>query len=556
MLIYSTLLLLTSNAMNNRRDSSIIYSRISIIILINTILLLYIILNINYTYKGLILYNGYIDIKNYLLVFIIFILIISAIIISINSVYPRKIFIKNTTWNNIYTQNLSNIINKMSDQYRIIEYPLILLFCIMGVIFLILSSDLISVFLSIELQSYSLYLISSIYRNSEASITAGLTYFLLGGLSSCIILLGISLIYINYGNTNIENIYIINNIFNSLKSNVYNTEVYIDNINIVYLYLYMYTQYLYVQIALAIISIGLLFKISAAPFHFWSPDVYDAIPTIVTTFVAIIPKISILILLYNISYYTYNDNWIGLSWSNTLIISSILSFIVGSILGLVQYRIKRLFAYSTISHIGFMLLGLSINNLESIRALFFYIMQYTISNLNTFLILIIMGNSLYIYITDKKYDIKEKEYSPIQLLTQLKGFFYINPMLSISLSLTFFSFIGIPPLIGFFGKQMILTVAIDKGFIFTVIIAIMTSVISAVYYLILIKNIYFQKSDYKLNNKILQNINKNVQIKNYIKYDNIILSDSLSLTVSIITLVIIFFMFFDYEIIKLIYIIT
>ena len=556
MLIYSTLLLLTSNAMNNRRDSSIIYARISIFILINTIFLLYLILNINFSYKGLILYNGYLDIKNYLLVFIIFILIISALIISINSIYPRTIFIKNTTLNNKYIQNITNVINKMSDQYRIIEYPLILLFCIMGVIFLVLSSDLISVFLAIELQSYSLYLISSIYRNSEASITAGLTYFLLGGLSSCIILLGISLIYINYGNTNIENIYIINNIFNSLKSNVYNSEIYIDNINIVYLYLYMYTQYLYVQIALAIISIGLLFKISAAPFHFWSPDVYDAIPTIVTTFVAIIPKISILILLYNISYYTYNDNWIGLSWSNTLIISSILSFIVGSILGLVQYRIKRLFAYSTISHIGFMLLGLSINNLESIRALFFYIMQYTISNLNTFLILIIMGNSLYIYITDKKYDIKEKEYSPIQLLAQLKGFFYINPMLSISLSLTFFSFIGIPPLIGFFGKQMILTVAIDKGFIFTVIIAIMTSVISAVYYLILIKNIYFQKSDYKLNNKILQNINKNVQIKNYIQYDNIILSSSLSLIVSIITLMIIFFMFFDYEIIKLIYMIT
>jgi NADH-ubiquinone oxidoreductase chain 2 len=459
-------------------------------------------------------------------------------------------------WNNTYIQNLTNIINKMSDQYRIIEYPLILLFCIMGVIFLILSSDLISVFLSIELQSYSLYLISSIYRNSESSITAGLTYFLLGGLSSCIILLGISLIYINYGNTNIENIYIINNIFNSLKNNVYNTEIYIYNINIIYLYLYMYTQYLYVQIALAIISIGLLFKISAAPFHFWSPDVYDAIPTIVTTFVAIVPKISILILLYNISYYTYNDNWIGLSWSNTLIISSILSFIIGSVLGLVQYRIKRLFAYSTISHIGFMLLGLSINNLESIRALFFYIMQYTISNLNTFLILLIMGNSLYTYVTNQKYDIREREYSPIQLLTQLKGFFYINPMLSISLSLTFFSFIGIPPLIGFFGKQMILTAAIDKGFIFTVIIAIITSVISAVYYLILIKNIYFQKSDYKLNNKIFNKINKNIEIKSYIIPENIVLSSYLSLIISIITLIIIFFIFFDYEIIKLIYIIT
>jgi NADH-ubiquinone oxidoreductase chain 2 len=183
-------------------------------------------------------------------------------------------------------------------------------------------------------------------------------------------------------------------------------------------------------------------------------------------------------------------------------------------------------------------------------------MQYTISNLNTFLILLIMGNSLYTYVTNQKYDIREREYSPIQLLTQLKGFFYINPMLSISLSLTFFSFIGIPPLIGFFGKQMILTAAIDKGFIFTVIIAIITSVISAVYYLILIKNIYFQKSDYKLNNKIFNKINKNIEIKSYIIPENIVLSSYLSLIISIITLIIIFFIFFDYEIIKLIYIIT
>jgi NADH-ubiquinone oxidoreductase chain 2 len=203
-----------------------------------------------------------------------------------------------------------------------------------------------------------------------------------------------------------------------------------------------------------------------------------------------------------------------------------------------------------------MLLGLSINNLESIRALFFYIMQYTISNLNTFLILIVMGNSLYTYVSNKKYDIKEREYSPIQLLSQLKGFFYINPVLSISLSLTFFSFVGIPPLIGFFGKQMILTAAIDKGFIFTVIVAIITSVISAVYYLILIKNIYFEKTEYKYNNKIIQNINKNVEINNYIKSDNIILSSCLPLIISIITLIIMFFIFFNYEIIKLIYIIT
>jgi NADH-ubiquinone oxidoreductase chain 2 len=197
-----------------------------------------------------------------------FVLIISSIIISLNSVYPRKLFNENIILNNKYTYNIVNIINKMSDQYRIIEYPLILLFCIIGVIFLLLSSDLVSIFLSIELQSYSLYLISSIYRNSESSVTAGLTYFLLGGLSSCIILLGIGLIYVNYGNTNIENIYIINNIFNSLKNNIYTSPNDTDILNIIYLYLYLHTQYLYVQIAIAIISIGFLFKISAAPFHF------------------------------------------------------------------------------------------------------------------------------------------------------------------------------------------------------------------------------------------------------------------------------------------------
>jgi len=129
-------------------------------------------------------------------------------------------------------------------------------------------------------------------------------------------------------------------------------------------------------------------------------------------------------------------------------------------------------------------------------------------------------------------------------------------MLSISLSLTFFSFVGIPPLIGFFGKQMILTVAIDKGFIFTVIIAIITSVISAVYYLILIKNIYFEKTEYKLNNKIIQNINKYAEVNNYIKHNNIIISSSLSLIISIITLIIMFFIIFNYDIIKLIYMIT
>jgi NADH-ubiquinone oxidoreductase chain 2 len=154
--------------------------------------------------------------------------------------------------------NISNklIINSNSEQFRILEYSLIIIFCISGAIFLISSSDIITVFFSIELQSYSLYLITAIYRNSEYSVAASLMYFLLGSLSSCIILLGISLLYINTGSTNLEYIYIINNI--SVNSNE-------SSINIFGYSLY---QHIYIQIALVILSIGFLFKISAAPFHF------------------------------------------------------------------------------------------------------------------------------------------------------------------------------------------------------------------------------------------------------------------------------------------------
>ena len=143
-------------------------------------------------------------------------------------------------------------------------------------------------------------------------------------------------------------------------------------------------------------SIGFLFKISAAPFHFWSPDVYDAIPTIVTTFVAIIAKISILVFLLEIVHYTSNLFFsINFVWTYGLLLSSFLSLIVGTVLGLTQSRIKRLFAYSTISHLGFILLAITINSLESIQAFVFYLMQYSISNLNAFIIIIAIGYSLY-----------------------------------------------------------------------------------------------------------------------------------------------------------------
>jgi NADH-ubiquinone oxidoreductase chain 2 len=215
-----------------------------------------------------------------------------------------------------------------------------------------------------------------------------------------------------------------------------------------------------------------------------------------------------------------------------------------------------LLAYSTISHVGFILLALSINSIESIQAFIFYLMQYSLTNLNTFILLISIGFSLYYYVNDNKQykELSDKNNSPIQLISQMKGFFYINPVLSLSLAITIFSFVGVPPLIGFFAKQMVLSAALDNGYVFLTLIAILTSVISAVYYLNVIKQIFFDKSEYFINPE-LENINmyaniskNNVLIKKLtFKYNSIILSSSLTISISILTLVILLFIFMPQE---------
>jgi NADH-ubiquinone oxidoreductase chain 2 len=541
MVLISILSLLLSNAVTLRRDISILFNRIVIIVLIYSIL--HDIIGLSYINNGVGLHGGLLYISNITQVFHIFIFFISILIIFMTSFYPRKVLIseysslKQLLFNKFVFYR-SKIINKMGEHFNIIEYPLILLFIIAGAVLLISTSDLVSVFLAIELQSYGLYLLSTIYRNSELSTTGGLIYFLLGGLSSCFILLGISLLYANSGTTNLDGLYIITSI-----SDVS------DNSN------FWYKPY-YINFSLLIFSIGFLFKISAAPFHFWSPDVYDAIPTIVTTFVAILAKISIFIFLLELVYYTSNY-FFDFNWTSALLISSLLSLIVGTIVGLTQFRIKRLFAYSTISHVGFILLALSISSIESTQAFIFYLMQYSISNLNAFFILVAIGFSLYCYITDNKEHkrLLEKNNSPIQLISQLKGYFYINPILSLSLTITIFSFVGIPPLIGFFAKQMVLSAALDNGYIFLSLVAIITSVIGGVYYLNVVKEIYFYSPEYKIN-PILQNLNLKGTIYNKknnltqsvtFDYKNIVMSSSMAIVISIITLIILLFIFMNKE---------
>lgn len=508
--------------------------------------------------EGIGLYGGLFHATPITQVFHIFIFVVSAIILQLTAFYPRKVWIN--SYASFYALIFSkfsydtNLINKMGQQFRIIEYPLIILFVIIGGTFLVSASDIVSIFLSIELQSYGLYLLCTLYRNSELSTSAGLTYFLLGGLSSCFILLGTSLLYANSGTTSLDGYYVITGLSSLVNEYTNNgTAGYVKNASDWY-------KPFYLNISLLIMSVGFLFKISAAPFHFWSPDVYDAIPTIVTTFVAIIAKISILVFLLELVHYTSNFYFaFNFSWTSGLLFSSFLSFIIGTVLGLTQFRVKRLFAYSTISHIGFILLALSINSLESIQAFIFYLMQYSISNLNAFVLLVSIGFSLYPFVNkgplkNQYNNLLDKNNSPIQLISQLKGYFYLNPVLALSLAITLFSFVGIPPLIGFFAKQMVLSAALDSGYVFLTLVAILTSVISAVYYLSVIKQIFFDEHEYKLNQEFehltLQGtITTPLNNKNNITFnlEAITLSSFLTITVSILTLTLLLFIFIPQE---------
>jgi len=544
MLLSSIFCLILSNALSFRRDTAILYSRIGIIILFYCIYLCYNNLFITYLDNGIGLFGGLFYTSPITQTFHILIFIITLLILNLTGFYPRKLissqylslskllftklqFVKNIA--------VSNIILKKGEQYTILEYTLMLLFIVIGSLLLISSSDFVSIFLSIELQSYGLYLLCTMYRNSESATSAGLTYFLLGGLASCFILLGIALIYANLGVTYLDSFYVINNLAGVLDE---------QQITI------------YIPYCLLLITVGLLFKISAAPFHFWSPDVYDGIPTIVTTFVTIIAKISILILLLQLVHYT-NSIYITsqYTWTTSLLISSLLSLVIGTVLGLTQFRIKRLFAYSTISHLGFMLLALTINSVESIQSFIFYLAQYSLSNLNAFILLIAIGYSLYAY-NDKNINhnnLIDKNNSPIQLISQLKGYFHINSFLALSLTITLFSFAGIPPLMGFFAKQMVFSAALQEGFIFLTLIGVLASVISAVYYLFIVKTMFFDGHSYtyfsslkdlRIPALVLQ---KNKVVNKIYFNSKFSLSSSLSITISILTLIILLFMFMPNE---------
>jgi NADH-ubiquinone oxidoreductase chain 2 len=530
MIFISILILIVAIALPsfNKQLSPILFTRISSIIFLYAGALSFNALYIQSIGSGIGIYSGLFHVTIISQLLEIFLLIIGSLILT--SWPIKKYIISNSLieQNSVILTNLNyqiqekNITNKNS---YAIEYSLLVLFSTLGASLLVSSSDLISMYLSIELQSFGVYILATLYRESESATSAGLKYFLLGGLSSCIILLGASLIYTYTGLTNFESIY--NLISVSDNNNI------IQGLNL----------------GLIFIIVGFLFKIAAAPLHNWAPDVYDDSPTIVTIWLTIMPKISILILLLelqtqigligehtllnvssglellesitsiniNNSTSIISDGIILITGENTiyvlkflLLISSLLSLIIGTVVGLAQTRIKRLLAYSTISHIGFILLALAINTELSIDALIFYIIQYSITNLNTFLIIIAIGYTIQqsinqnlqletinskFYYTKNKDGQNEETVNDIKFISELKGQFFSNPLLSLSFTICLFSMAGIPPLIGFFSKQFVLYSAVQNGYYFMAIVAILVSVISASYYLKIIRVLHTEKEE-------------------------------------------------------------
>lgn len=498
----------------NRNISSNLFLRISSLLLLYTGALNFNAFYIQSIGSGIGIYSGLFQITLFTQLFDIVIVLTGSVILIAWPLKNFKFIDNNFNLNEEY-HNILSINN-----YRK-KYSIIVLISTLGSLLLVSSSNLITLYLSLELQSFGVYILASLYRHSELAISAGLKYFLLGSLASCIILLGCGLIYTFTGLTNLESIYSLISV--------------IDNNNNILLGF---------NLGLILIFIGLLFKIAAAPLHNWAPDVYADSATIITTWLTIMPKISILLILFEIetqislieninlilelnplnnviNSITLNFNN-GYLWNNNLIlISSLLSLLIGTILGLAQSKIKRLLAYSTISHVGFILLALAINSEQSIEALMFYIIQYTITNLNTFLIIILFGyivkNSFKDLIQSIMVEDETGTENDINYISELKGQFFLNPVLSITLTICLFSMAGIPPLIGFFSKQFILYSAIQNGYYFMSIIAIIVSIISASYYLKLIKILFTEEeniskySDKEL--KLINNLNSNSEIE-------------------------------------------
>jgi NADH-quinone oxidoreductase subunit N len=328
-----------------------------------------------------------------------------------------------------------------------IEYPVLILASVLGMFIMISSNDLIIFYLGLELQSLSLYILASFKRENLKSTEAGLKFFVLSALSSGLLLYGCSLIYGFTGSTNFEII--------SKNLNVENTGA---------------------VFGIVFIIVSLAFKVSAVPFHMWTPDVYEGSPTSVTAFFALIPKIAALSVFIRFMYVPF-INMIS-HWQTIIIFLSIASMILGSVAAIGQNNIKRLMAYSSIGHMGYALAGIAVGTNAGVQSTIVYLTIYLIMNLAAFNCILMMKRENIYY----------------ENINDLSGLSKNHPMFALSFMIILFSLAGIPPLAGFFAKFYIFMSVIEAKMYTLAIIGLITTVISAFYYLKIIKIIYFDKA--------------------------------------------------------------
>lgn len=332
------------------------------------------------------------------------------------------------------------------------EYPILILTAILGMFVMVSSNNLIGLYLGIELQSLSLYVLAALNRDSVKSTEAGVKYFVLGALSSGLLLYGCSLVY---GFTGSTNYYVIAE--NYTSSN------------------------LALSFGLVFILVGLAFKISAVPFHMWTPDVYEGSPTSVTAFFALAPKVAGFGAIIRILYIAFGN--VVNEWQTILIFISIASMILGAVAAIGQTNIKRLMAYSSISHMGYALAGVTTGTNEGISSSILYIFLYVVMNIGSFVCIILMKRKT-VYLEN---------------IRDLSGLSKNHPVIAFSFTVILFSLAGIPPLAGFFAKFYIFMAVIKSNLFALAIIGLITSVVSAFYYLRIIKIIYFDPEQEKFD---------------------------------------------------------
>lgn len=327
------------------------------------------------------------------------------------------------------------------------EFPVLVLFATLGMMVMISANDLMALYMGLELLSLPLYVIAAFDRDNGRSAEAGLKYFVLGALASGLLLYGTSLVYGFAGTTNFDRL-----------ADAFSAEAAVSA---------------GVVVGIVFIVAGLAFKVSAVPFHMWTPDVYEGAPTPVTGFFAAAPKVAALALLARVLLGPFGD--LAAQWQQVILLASIGSMLLGAFAAIGQRNIKRLMAYSSIGHVGYALMGLAVLSDEGLRGLVVYIALYVVMNIGAFAVLVAM----------------RRQGRAVEEIEDLAGLGRSDPGRAMWMAVFMFSMAGIPPLAGFFGKLYVFLAAVQGGYWTLAVIGVLTSVVSAYYYLRIVKVMYF-----------------------------------------------------------------